>query len=107
MKIPSPAASIKYSGQCRFNASHTSVEVESPAIYQRLIHDFNAAQVARTLHVPDSLLVGGVLGLGYCANRAILPAPRVARTVFAEAFGLPWCRPAGEEDSEWENPCPT
>jgi len=54
------------------------------------IGEFEAAAVARDFHIPDSHLVVTVLGLGYCANRAVLPRPSLARTVFSEAYGLPW-----------------
>jgi len=54
------------------------------------IHEFDADGLARTLHIPDNLVVVGVLALGYCADRAALPTASLARTVFAEAYGLPW-----------------
>lgn len=60
------------------------------------IGEFDAAAIARDFHIPDTLLLVTVLGLGYCAGRAVLPRPSLARTVFAEAYGLPWPR-SGEE----------
>lgn len=59
--------------------------------------EFDAAGIARDFHIPDSLLVVAVLGLGYCARRAFLPRTSLARTVFAEAYGLPWYRAAKEK----------
>jgi len=61
------------------------------------IGEFDAAGIARDFHIPASVLVVTVLGLGYCAGRAVLPRPSLARAVFAEAYGLPW-RPKGEQD---------
>lgn len=56
--------------------------------------EFDAGAIARDFHIPETLLVVTVLGLGYCAGQAVLPRPSLARTVFAEAYGLPWRRPA-------------
>lgn len=64
------------------------------------IYEFDASGLANCLNIPESLLVVGVLGLGYCADRTHLPAPSLARTVFAEAYGLPWVRVAGHNHSE-------
>jgi nitroreductase len=59
------------------------------------VHEFDALGIARSFQVPENLVVVGVLGLGYCAEKAPLPARSLARTVFAEAYGLPW--PPGKE----------
>ena len=56
--------------------------------------EFDAAAIARDFHIPETLLVVAVLGLGYCVRQAVLPRASLARTVFAEAYGLPWHRPA-------------
>lgn len=61
------------------------------------VQEFDIARLARALHVPDNLLVVAVLGLGYCAERAVMPPPSLARMVFAEAYGLPWSTPSGEK----------
>jgi len=61
-------------------------------------HEFDPARLARALHIPDSLVVVAVLGLGYCAERAVLPAPSMPRMVFAEAYGLPWRAPVAEPE---------
>lgn len=61
--------------------------------------EFDAAGIARDFHIPDTLLVVAVLGLGYCIRRAVLPRASLARTVFAEAYGLPWPRPAENKGS--------
>lgn len=61
--------------------------------------EFEAAAIARDFHIPETLLVVAVLGLGYCVRRAVLPRASLARTVFAEAYGLPWHRPAEEKGS--------
>jgi len=63
------------------------------------IHDFDAGALGRTLHIPGDLLVVALLGLGYCAERTTLPAPHLARMVFAEAYGLPWPHPANDKES--------
>lgn len=62
------------------------------------VREFDVARLARVLHVPDNLLVVGMLGLGYCAERAVLPPPALPRMVFAEAYGLPWSAPLGEKE---------
>jgi nitroreductase len=59
------------------------------------VHEFDALGIARSFQVPENLVVVGVLGLGYCAEKTPLPARSLARTVFAEAYGLPW--PPGKE----------
>ena len=63
------------------------------------IGEFDAAGIAHDFHIPTSLLVVTVLGLGYCAGRAVLPRPSLARAVFAEAYGLPWRRLNGDKDT--------
>lgn len=63
------------------------------------IHEFDVAGLTRALHIPANLLLVGAVGLGYCADSAALPAPSIARTVFAEAYALPWPRPAEEKAS--------
>lgn len=62
------------------------------------IGEFDAAAIARDFHIPSNLLPVTVLGLGYCAGRAVLPRPALARSVFAEAYGLPWHRREEEEE---------
>lgn len=64
------------------------------------IYELDAPGLAESLHIPDNLLVVGVLGLGYCAERTQLPPPCLARTVFAEAYGLPWARVTGTNHSK-------
>lgn len=59
------------------------------------VYEFDAAGLARTLNVPANLVVVGVLAVGYCDTRATLPAPSFARTVFGEAYGLPWANRSG------------
>lgn len=54
------------------------------------VAELDAAAVARALNIPGSLVVVAVVGLGYSHERTALPAPSLARTVFSEAFGLPW-----------------
>lgn len=61
--------------------------------------EFDAAAIARDFHIPETLLVVAVLGLGYCVRRAVLPRASLARAVFAEAYGLPWRRPTEEKGS--------
>lgn len=56
------------------------------------VQEFDAAGVARELHVPNDLILVGVLGLGFCEKRVALPPPALARMVFGEAYGLPWAR---------------
>jgi len=65
-----------------------------------LEHD--AGRLAQALHIPENLLLVGVLGLGYCAERRSLPSPVLSRMVFSNAYGLPWPsgkieEPPGEE----------
>jgi len=62
------------------------------------VHEFDAAGLARALHIPSSLLIVGLLGLGYCAERSVMAAPHLARMVFAEAYGLPWPHPADDKE---------
>jgi nitroreductase len=62
------------------------------------VQEFDAAPVARTLHIPATLLIVGLLGLGYSAEDTALPPPALARMVFAEAYGLPWIPPGQEKD---------
>jgi nitroreductase len=62
------------------------------------VHEFDPAAVARARHIPNDLLVVALLGLGYCAERSALPAPHLTRMVFAEAYGLPWPRPADDKE---------
>ncbi|HXE74763.1 MAG TPA: nitroreductase family protein [Candidatus Xenobia bacterium] len=54
------------------------------------VHEFDAPPLARLLHVPETLVLVGVLAVGYCAEAAPVPGPSLARCVFAEAYGLPW-----------------
>lgn len=62
------------------------------------VHDLDVARLTHSLHIPDSLVVVAMLGLGYPADRVRLPVPTLPRMVFAEAYGLPWPRvgPEGE-----------
>lgn len=54
------------------------------------MHDFNTLELGKSLHVPDSLVAVGVLGLGFCESKgAVTPAPGRG-SVFGEAYGLPW-----------------
>lgn len=62
------------------------------------VGEFDAAGIARDFHIPEDLLVVTVLGLGYCAGRAVLPRPSLARTLFAEAYGLPWHPSSPDEE---------
>ena len=62
------------------------------------IGEFDAAGIADDFHIPASVLVVTVLGLGTCAGRAVLPRASLARAVFAEAYGLPWRRAGDKED---------
>jgi len=63
------------------------------------IGEFDTAGIADDFHIPSSVLVVTVLGLGYCAGRAVLPRPSLARAVFAEAYGLPWRRPDDDKEN--------
>lgn len=54
------------------------------------VHDFNATELEKTLHVPDSLVVVGVLGLGFCDRKSVVASSPWRRSVFGEAYGLPW-----------------
>lgn len=54
------------------------------------VPEFDAAGLGRALHIPENLLVVGLIGMGYLAERAAMPPPSVARMVFYEAYGLPW-----------------
>lgn len=54
------------------------------------IREFDATELARALHIPSNLIVVAVVALGYCDRHAAVPGPSLARTVFAEAYGLPW-----------------
>lgn len=51
--------------------------------------EFDAGELSRALHIPESLIVVGVLGLGYCRRRVTLPGPALSRMVFCDAYGLP------------------
>lgn len=53
------------------------------------VPEFDAGEVSRALHIPESLIVVGVLGLGYCRGRVDLPGPALSRMVFFDAYGLP------------------
>jgi nitroreductase len=59
------------------------------------VYEFDADALARVLHLPESLLVVGVLGLGYCSEPRGGAAASLERCVFGEAYGLPR-RPASE-----------
>lgn len=54
------------------------------------VQEFDGPAVARLLHVPQHLVVVGLVALGYCQERVRLPVSSLARSVFGEAFGLPW-----------------
>ena len=54
------------------------------------VHEFDAPSLARLLHLPETLVLVGVLAVGYCAEAAPVPGPSLARCVFAEAYGVPW-----------------
>lgn len=54
------------------------------------IHDFDAVRLEKDLHVPDSLVVVGILGLGFCRQKSRMTASSWKRFVFSEAYGLPW-----------------
>jgi len=60
------------------------------------VHDLDIARLTRALHIPDSLVVVALLGLGYPADRVRLPVLSLSRVVFSEAFGLPWHESAPE-----------
>lgn len=54
------------------------------------VREFDARGLARSFSAPRDLLVVAVLALGYCAEKAPWPAAPLHRTVFSEAYGLPW-----------------
>jgi len=72
---------------CASAASHT--------LCAHWVNEFDAAALARTLHVPDPLVIVGVLALGFCDQPATLPSAPFSRAIFSEAYGLPW-GPLGE-----------
>jgi len=54
------------------------------------VHEFDSAALSRVLHLPETLVLVGIMALGYCAESVAVPAPSLARSIFAEAYGLPW-----------------
>ncbi|MEE9234028.1 MAG: nitroreductase family protein [Candidatus Acidoferrales bacterium] len=63
------------------------------------VHEFDPAAVTSALHIPEHLVVVGIVALGYCEQATPQPLASIGRSVFAEAFGLPWPRP-GEKQPE-------
>lgn len=61
------------------------------------VHEFDSAALSCVLHLPETLVVVGIMALGYCAESVPVPGPSLARCVFAEAYGLPW-QPERAED---------
>jgi len=76
----------------------------SHALCAYWVNEFDAAALARALYVPDSLVIVGVLALGFCDQPATLPSFSLSRTIFSEAYGLPWGPPGepGEDEGSEE-----
>ncbi|MGH9787121.1 MAG: nitroreductase family protein [Candidatus Acidiferrales bacterium] len=67
------------------------------------VNEFDAAALARTLHVPETLVMVGVLALGFCDQPPTLPRASLSRTIFSEAYGLPWELPGEVEEADNSN----
>jgi nitroreductase len=65
------------------------------ALCAHWVNEFDGAALARILYVPEPMVIVGVLALGFCDQPASLPTASLSRTIFSEAYGLPW-GPAGE-----------